>query len=101
MDFNLYLSEMTHREIPFSMPSRSSSYHAFYCLKDRGFSLIRFGLYKKRSFSSGSLDIKDNSNSSSISTISKLGVKTYENSEKSSKYFYVTCKYRYSKLIFI
>lgn len=83
MDFNLYLSGMTHREIPFSMSSRSSSYYAFYCLKDKGFSLIRLGLCKKRSFSSGSLDINNNSNSISISTISKLGVKTYENPEKS------------------
>ena len=74
---------MTHMEIPFSMHSRSSSYRAFYCLRERGFSLIRFGLCKKRSFSSGILDINDNSNSISISTISKLGVNTYENPEKS------------------
>lgn len=41
---------------------------------------------KKRSFSSGSLDIKDNSNSISISTISKLGVKTYKYPVKSRKF---------------
>ena len=39
---------------------------------------------KKRSFNSGSLDINDNSNGISISTISKLGVKTYENPQESS-----------------
>ena len=74
---------MTHMEIPFSMHSRSSSYRAFYCLRERSFSLIRFDLCKKRSFNSGSLDINDNSNGISISTISKLGVKTYENPQES------------------
>lgn len=40
---------------------------------------VGFGLCKKRSFSSGNFDIYDNTNSISLSSISKLGIKTYVN----------------------
>nr|YP_009262017.1 GIY-YIG endonuclease [Chrysoporthe austroafricana]AMX22092.1 GIY-YIG endonuclease [Chrysoporthe austroafricana] len=87
MDCNISFSGTTQKEIPYLVLSHSLYNSSFYCLRrwQRGFSSFRFGLCKKRSFSLGGSGaaIKDNTNCISISSISELGIKTYENPKES------------------
>ena len=95
-DCNFYLTGAVRlRRENTLVPSHSLLYSRFYSRKKQGLSSLIFCLCQKRIFSSGNTDINDITNSISLSSISKLGIETYENSleyrELIRKGFYEFC----------